>query len=498
MSLFRSRCRLLAGLGALLASCCLSVRPAEARAHRSIIVDIAPLQPLEGLPTRAAGPERKAGGEQALADPGPATAPTGETPRIESASAEVLPSGHPFEKATEPAGNGSMVLVPSATTHWSYPPTPGQAPAERLSLDLDVKQGLALVEMQAPTPDATDGQKDLASTGTSSSSLLIAGELGAAPLAAILPTRASPRDSASQAVAEPGGVVASTPSPIALYGEARRSKRSPTLSAFAKDVQLISNVIPPMQPSKLPLGEGDAALSNVPKAWEPRGVSLQLPMVWLSQPSRERAAPSAAEPDIGASQPSVEGDHRSARTAEQERKSQLWRPLAQTRSAGKLERPLPDSSGQSKFLRTIKQFVGGAPETPAEQAYAALLEEGVRGPTRLRIGDRATLWLPFGYVFLDAEKARELLLGEEGALDEGNFGVILPSTRAPTWMAYVDLIDQGHIKEDDAKALTFPTLLVGLATATAAQNVERGRNGLAPLTVGDWIEAPSICRPNTA
>jgi hypothetical protein len=54
MSPFQSRCRLLAGLGVLLASCSLPVRPAEGRAHRSIIVDIAPLQPLEGSQARPA------------------------------------------------------------------------------------------------------------------------------------------------------------------------------------------------------------------------------------------------------------------------------------------------------------------------------------------------------------------------------------------------------------------------------------------------------------
>ena len=93
MSLFRSRCRLLAGLGALLASCCLSAPPAEARAHRSIIVDIAPLQPLEGSSAEGGrdrsrqsaehGPDTKAGVEKALADPSPATAATGDTRRID-------------------------------------------------------------------------------------------------------------------------------------------------------------------------------------------------------------------------------------------------------------------------------------------------------------------------------------------------------------------------------------------------------------------------------
>ena len=509
MSPLQSRCRLLAGLGVLLASCFLAVRPADARPHRSIIVDIAPLQPLQGSPARSpalsvaaeaskeapksaaaadrsgqtaeTGPERKADVEKAL-DSTPATAPTAESPRSQSASAEVLLNGGASAKAAESAGAGSIVLAPSARTQWISSPTPGETLAEGMSFELEVKRGAPLVGMQASASDPTAGAKDLQLTGPSASSLRVAGEREAAPLTA---ASASPRDPANEAVAEMAGPALSTPYPVVLSSEARRSKRSPALSALAKDVQLISTVVPAMQPPKPASGEG-AGPSGDRKDWEPNGPSFQLSTAWLIQPSGEPWAAPATEPDIKASKPSAESEDRGAGKTEPERKSQFWRRLVQMQATGGAE----EAAGQSKLLKALKQLVGGTPETPAERAYAALLQQGVRGPTRLRIGDLATLSLPFGYVFLDAEKARDLLDGEEGAPDEGNFGVILPSTRTPTWMAYVDLIEQGHIKDDDAKALAPSTLLAGLANAAAAQNVERGRNGLAPLTVGDWIAAP--------
>jgi uncharacterized membrane-anchored protein len=410
------------------------------------------------------GPENRAGGEKAL-DPAPATAPTGDAPRPYSASAEASPNSRPSENAAEPGAVRPIVLAPSARTDWISASAPDDPPLERMGIGFDGRQGSALVENRPLILEPTAGAKDLPPTGPSASSLRIGEEREEGSPAA----GPSPHDP----VAEPGAAVASPlyPDPVVPYDGARMSKRSP-LSAFAKDVLLISTVVPAMQPPMSASGEG-AGPSGDRRAWGPSGASFQLPTAWLSQSSGERPAASVAEPEIEASKPSAEGEDRGPAKAEPERKSQFWQRLVQTQAAGGPE----EAAGQSKLLKAFQQLVGGTPETPAERAYAALLQEGVRGPARLRIGDRATFSLPFGYVFLD------------------NFGVILPSTRAPTWMAYVDLIERGHIKEDDARALAPSTLLAALSTAAAAQNVERGRNGLAPLIVSDWIAAPKYLPP---
>jgi uncharacterized membrane-anchored protein len=542
MSPFRSRCRLLAGLSVLLTSGCLSNQPLEARdgrsrtppasiedlpgpssrAHRSVIVDIAPLQPLDQrAPTTAAaspiqaaplggsakvaasfkrptqssetGPEGRPSVEKAPAVPAPVAVPPGEPQGVESpALAEVKSAGGPSDESPAVAGNGSIVLAPTASNHWVGPIAPSSGPAGGLNLDLDVKQSFSFVETGASSLDGTAQAIDPPFMELSAPKPQVVEIAEAQPPAQ---QASSLRESFTEADAGSGGALASTPNPIVPRGEARNPKRGPTLSAFAKDVQLISNVIPPMQPPKAAQAEENAALPGGQQAWESSRMGFQLPMAWLSEPlASSPGAPAtapAAEPEIKASEFPTEGVDQKARKAEQERKSQFWRRLAATQTARKaLEEQQPKAASQSKLLGAINQLVRGAPQTPEERAYASLLQEGVRGPMRLRIADRATLWLPFGYVFLDAEKARDLIDGEEGVLDNSNFGVILPSGRTPTWMAYVDLIDQGHIKEGDAKALAPAALLTGVAGATAAQNVERGRNGMAPLTVVDWIAVP--------
>ncbi|HXZ14556.1 MAG TPA: DUF2167 domain-containing protein, partial [Roseiarcus sp.] len=387
-----------------------------------------------------------------------------------------------------------MVLAPMASRRWIGPIAFSFGPAGRLNLDLDVKQSFAFVETRASSFDGAAQPIDPPFMELSEPNPQVAEVAGAQPAAQGAPGSA-PGESFAEAGAGSCGALASTPYPIVPRGEARNSRRAPTLSAFAKDVQLISNLVPPMQPPKVAQSEEHAVLSEGRQVWESGRTGFQVPMAWLSEPAASSAgAPAtapAAEPEAKASESSSDGADQKGRKAEQERKSEFWRRLVATQTARKsLEDQQPEAARQPKLLRAIKELARGAPQTLEERAYASLLEEGVRGPARLRLADQATLWLPFGYVFLDAEKARDLIDGEEGLLDDSNFGVILPSTRTPTWIAYVDLIDQGHIKEDDAKALAPPRLLAGLAVANAAQNVERGRNGMAPLTLGDWIAAP--------
>jgi uncharacterized membrane-anchored protein len=532
--------RLLAGLGVLLASSCLSVRGVEARdgrsrtpsaaiedlpgpssfAQRSVIVDIAPLQLLDrrGPTTAAASPtasdhhevnpkiadsiqgstrffEAVVGGKEsiegAFAVPGPVIAPP-SPPRE-----QVDPPGEPSEEVTRelPASseNRSVAPVLAASRGWLDPVTIDSASSGRLSLDLDVKPTLTLTDAGSSSP------RDGAIRPTDSQ--FMGPWAPKPPTAEVAEARApgppAPREFSTEAGAGSGGAIASALPPIAPRGEIRGGKRPPALSAFARDVQRASNVIPPMQLPKSADRKESSPVSGGEQTWESGRTGFQMPSAWLSQtaplPTAAPASIPAAESETKTGDPSTEGDDQLARKAEQQQKSRLWQRLvkAQPASTSKAaEEQELNSASRFNLLRLIKRLMRDETETAEARAYASLLEEGVRGPTRVRIADRATLWLPFGYVFLDAEKARDLMEGEEGVLDDANFGVILPAKRTPTWMAYVDVIDQGHIKEDDANALEPTVLLAGLTKASAAQNVERGRSGLVPLSVSEWVAAP--------
>ncbi len=535
--------RLFAGLGVLLATSCLPLRPVDARDGRSrtplvaiedlpdpssharisVIVDIAPLRRLDrrgsttvaasppgidlhadfakipgssGLSTRlfeAEGGERESI-EKSFAVPGPVIAPHSlprEGQGVNTAVSDVNPSGEPSEEAQSPAltGNGSMALVPTASRGRLDPIAIHSASVGRLNLDLDVKPTFTFVEAWGSRRDGT------ARWTGSRFTRLPAPKPPAAE--AQTPGQLTPGKSSTGDGAGSDGVIASSLIPIGRRGEVRGAKRAPALSAIATDVQRVWYVIPPMQLPKPADRPEKSAVLGGQQPWDSDGPNFRLPSAWLSQPSAlptlAQAEIAAAESETKANDPSANGDDKLARKAEQQRKPGLWQRIAkaQAASASKAaEEQELKSSSQFNVLRLIKQLMRDETEIPEVRAYASLLEQGVRGPAKIRVADRATLWLPFGYVFLEAEKVRDLLDGEESVLDDTNFGVILPTKRTPTWMAYVDVIDQGHIKDDDANALEPTALLAGLTKASGAQNVERGRNGLAPLSVSEWIAAP--------
>ena len=122
-------------------------------------------------------------------------------------------------------------------------------------------------------------------------------------------------------------------------------------------------------------------------------------------------------------------------------------------------------------------------------SYAALLAQGVRGPVEVRLADRATMWLPANRVYLDGEQARKLL-GAGKNWDNATQGVVLPATSRPDWMAYVSLVDDGYISDQDAKAMDPEAVLGTYKAKVAAENPARARQGLSPLEVTGWMEAP--------
>lgn len=138
----------------------------------------------------------------------------------------------------------------------------------------------------------------------------------------------------------------------------------------------------------------------------------------------------------------------------------------------------------------------GAP-APAEMAAAAgdslalLLAQSVKGPAEVRLADRATMWLPAGRMFLPAEPAAELLEKLRRPSYATTQGVILPAGDGrPAWVAYVDLIGDGLIKDADAGALDPAKLLDAYRTNLDAANAVRVAKSLPPFAALGWALAP--------
>jgi uncharacterized membrane-anchored protein len=158
--------------------------------------------------------------------------------------------------------------------------------------------------------------------------------------------------------------------------------------------------------------------------------------------------------------------------------------------AGKEEAP---AAGAKEQAQSAAPQAASAEPNPDEEAkaYAAMLAQGLKGPTEVPIADRATMWLPAGRVFLEGEKARKLLGIEPASWDDATLGVVLPVASGPKWIAYVDLLNDGYIKDDESKSLDAGNLLAAYRSEVDSQNPGRARLGMTPLEVTGWLTEPS-------
>lgn len=131
-------------------------------------------------------------------------------------------------------------------------------------------------------------------------------------------------------------------------------------------------------------------------------------------------------------------------------------------------------------------------QADAEARIGALLAQGVVGPSEVRLGDGATLWLPAGRVFIPPEPAREL--AKEAGLEwrAGVQGLIAPAGGQLQWLAPVEVVDDGYIRTDDADALQPDKLLAAFEAGLPEINAQRSRGGQPPVALGGWLTAPAL------
>lgn len=129
----------------------------------------------------------------------------------------------------------------------------------------------------------------------------------------------------------------------------------------------------------------------------------------------------------------------------------------------------------------------------ADAEYKAAAEEAqktqVTGPAEVPLRDQAVLKLPANYVFVPMPAAGKLLTSMGNRVGDGLMGVVFPASDAP-WFAVIRYVNEGHIKDDDAKDWNADDLLKSLREGTEAANPERARRGIPAMEVVGWAEAP--------
>lgn len=128
-------------------------------------------------------------------------------------------------------------------------------------------------------------------------------------------------------------------------------------------------------------------------------------------------------------------------------------------------------------------------EQEQKQAFDAARKVHVEGPANVALRDQATLKLPAGFVFIPQPEADRLLrsMGNRGG--DSLTGLVFPASDA-NWFAVVRYIQEGHIKDDDAKDWNANDLLASLREGTEASNEERTSRGYPAMEVAGWAEVP--------
>lgn len=114
-------------------------------------------------------------------------------------------------------------------------------------------------------------------------------------------------------------------------------------------------------------------------------------------------------------------------------------------------------------------------------------------PGKAELGSIATVDIPDGCRFADAEGTKKFLEYTENPADGGEAGLLLcapPKEGQPRWFVVFSYDRSGYVKDDERKTLDANAILKTLRESNEAGNDERKQHGWEPLTLDGWLRPP--------
>ena len=136
-------------------------------------------------------------------------------------------------------------------------------------------------------------------------------------------------------------------------------------------------------------------------------------------------------------------------------------------------------------------------QTPEQQrqeeivaAWQAAGKAATRGPAEIKLVDQATLALPDGDAFVPGVETRRVMKALGNGRNPHTIGLIA-GKGGPRWMIIIDWVDEGYVRDGDAKEWQPDEMLKNLRDGTESGNTERVALGMKPLGVIGWVEPPT-------
>ncbi|EHZ9690365.1 DUF2167 domain-containing protein, partial [Salmonella enterica] len=119
----------------------------------------------------------------------------------------------------------------------------------------------------------------------------------------------------------------------------------------------------------------------------------------------------------------------------------------------------------------------------------------VAGPTKISLGDKATLNLPEGLTWIPAKEAA-VFMREIGNYVDDEYFYGLVFKKEMNGFISIEYDDSGYVKDDDAKNWDADELMDNLRKGTKEANKDRIAKGIEPIEIIGWIEKPTYDATN--
>jgi uncharacterized membrane-anchored protein len=140
--------------------------------------------------------------------------------------------------------------------------------------------------------------------------------------------------------------------------------------------------------------------------------------------------------------------------------------------------------------------VTAAPATQAEleaqlkSAWDAASKTATRGPADIKLLEQAGVQLADDDIFVPAAEANQVMQALGNGTTPARYGLIISRRRDAQWMIDVKWVNEGYVRDGDAKEWQADALLDSLREGTEAGNTERVARGLPEIEIVGWVEPP--------
>jgi uncharacterized membrane-anchored protein len=149
------------------------------------------------------------------------------------------------------------------------------------------------------------------------------------------------------------------------------------------------------------------------------------------------------------------------------------------------------------MLVSSSTFAQSAPPSEAARkaelaaALQAAGKAGTAGPSDVALIDQATLKLPAGDFFIPRDEGARVLRALGNLINDSTLvGVVIGTQASDQWMVVIRYIEEGYIKDDDAKNWNADELLKNLGDGVEEANKDRLARGFPEMQIVGWVEPP--------